>query len=71
MTATALKVEKVAVHFGGLVALSDMNFSVGEGEIVQKGVSKFSADLKPGKYTYICEVEGHEAGGMKGTLTVK
>ena len=34
MTATALKVEKVAMHFGGLVALSDMNFAVGEGEIV-------------------------------------
>ena len=34
MTATALTVEKVAVHFGGLVALSDMNFTVGEGEIV-------------------------------------
>jgi hypothetical protein len=28
--ATALSVEKVAVHFGGLVALSDMNFTVGE-----------------------------------------
>jgi branched-chain amino acid transport system ATP-binding protein len=32
--ATALSFEKVAVHFGGLVALSDMNFAVGEGEIV-------------------------------------
>src|SRR3979490_1560327 len=32
--ATALKVEQVAVSFGGLVALSDMNFTVGEGEIV-------------------------------------
>src|SRR5256885_8461252 len=32
--ATALSVQKVAVHFGGLVALSDMNFTVGEGEIV-------------------------------------
>ncbi|WP_035720628.1 ABC transporter ATP-binding protein [Bradyrhizobium sp. ARR65] len=32
--ATALKVEQVAVRFGGLVALSDLNFSVGEGEIV-------------------------------------
>ena len=32
--ATALSVEKVAVQFGGLVALSDMNFTVGEGEIV-------------------------------------
>jgi branched-chain amino acid transport system ATP-binding protein len=32
--ATALKVEQVAVRFGGLVALSDLNFHVGEGEIV-------------------------------------
>src|SRR3954471_1485421 len=31
---TALTVEQVAVHFGGVVALSDMTFSVGEGEIV-------------------------------------
>ena len=29
-----LTVEQVAVHFGGLVAISDMNFAVGEGEIV-------------------------------------
>jgi branched-chain amino acid transport system ATP-binding protein len=32
--AIALKVEQVAVRFGGLVALSDLNFHVGEGEIV-------------------------------------
>ena len=31
---TALTVERVAVHFGGVVALSDMTFTVGEGEIV-------------------------------------
>ena len=30
----ALSIENVAVHFGGLVALSDMTFTVGEGEIV-------------------------------------
>jgi branched-chain amino acid transport system ATP-binding protein len=30
----AMNVEQVAVHFGGLVAISDMSFSVGEGEIV-------------------------------------
>ena len=34
MTPRRPRVEKVAVHFGGLVALSDMNFAVGEGEIV-------------------------------------
>ena len=32
--ASALKVEHVGMRFGGLVALSDMNFSVDEGEIV-------------------------------------
>jgi branched-chain amino acid transport system ATP-binding protein len=30
----AMRIEQVAVHFGGLVAVSDMSFSVGEGEIV-------------------------------------
>src|SRR6516165_1722976 len=29
-----LSIEHVAVHFGGLVALSDLNFTVGNGEIV-------------------------------------
>jgi branched-chain amino acid transport system ATP-binding protein len=32
--ASALKVEHVGIRFGGLVALSDLNFSVDEGEIV-------------------------------------
>jgi plastocyanin len=44
----------------------------GAGSIVGSGgVSTFTANLKPGTYTYFCEVPGHEAGGMKGTLTVK
>jgi branched-chain amino acid transport system ATP-binding protein len=32
--AIALKVEQVAIRFGGLVALSNLDFTVGEGEIV-------------------------------------
>jgi branched-chain amino acid transport system ATP-binding protein len=32
--AIALKIEHVAMRFGGLVALSDLNFTVGDGEIV-------------------------------------
>jgi mono/diheme cytochrome c family protein len=35
------------------------------------GTSTVKADLKPGTYTFYCSVPGHEAGGMKGTLTVK
>lgn len=34
MAETILSVEHVAVHFGGLVAISDMNFHVNNGEIV-------------------------------------
>ena len=42
------------------------------GKIVSQGqTSSFTVTLKPGKYTFFCEVPGHEAAGMKGTLTVK
>jgi plastocyanin/mono/diheme cytochrome c family protein len=42
------------------------------GKVVGKGqTSSIKVDLKPGKYTYFCAVPGHEAAGMKGTLTVK
>jgi plastocyanin len=49
------------------IAIKDL----GAGAVVAKGTSSFKADLKPGTYTYFCEVPGHEAAGMKGTLTVK
>ena len=44
----------------------------GAGPIVGPGgTSSFTVTLKPGTYEYYCQVPGHEAGGMKGTLTVK
>lgn len=41
------------------------------GKVVGKGgVSKVTATVKPGTYTYFCSVDGHEQAGMKGTLRV-
>jgi plastocyanin len=35
------------------------------------GKSTITVSLKPGTYKFYCPVDGHEAAGMKGTLTVK
>jgi plastocyanin len=35
------------------------------------GTHSISLNLKPGNYTFFCEVPGHRAAGMLGTLTVK
>jgi mono/diheme cytochrome c family protein len=43
-----------------------------KGEVVRDGgTSTLKADLKAGKYTFFCSVDGHRAAGMEGTLTVK
>jgi mono/diheme cytochrome c family protein len=43
----------------------------GAGDVVEQGESTFSASFTAGTYKYICEVDGHEAAGMVGELTVK
>jgi plastocyanin len=43
-----------------------------DGQTVMKGgTSTVTADLKAGKYTFYCPVDGHKQAGMEGTLTVK
>ena len=39
--------------------------------ITPKGTVQAKTTLKPGTYTFYCQVPGHEQAGMKGTLTVK
>jgi plastocyanin len=53
------------------IALKDGG-ELGKGPVVGKGgTSRFSATVKAGSYEFFCSVPGHEAGGMKGTLTVR
>ena len=42
-----------------------------QGDVVgQDEESTVTAELEPGEYEFYCSVRGHEAAGMKGTLTV-
>ena len=38
---------------------------------ISKGATTVKLSLKPGKYTFFCQVPGHRQAGMYGTLTVK
>jgi plastocyanin len=38
---------------------------------ISKGSTSISVNLKPGTYTYFCQVPGHRTAGMYGTLTVR
>ena len=43
-----------------------------DGQVVTKGgKSTITVNLKPGKYTFYCPVDGHRQQGMQGTLTVQ
>ena len=43
------------------------SLSLNAGGTVDSGVAFFA---KPGTYTFFCAIPGHEAAGMKGTITV-
>jgi plastocyanin len=44
---------------------------LGASAFIAKGTTSVSVTLKPGTYTYFCQVPGHRQAGMLGTLTVK
>jgi uncharacterized cupredoxin-like copper-binding protein len=54
------------------IAVAGPGFPEKAGQVVSGGgISKVTADLKPGKYQFYCTVPGHRQAGMEGTLTVK
>jgi plastocyanin len=53
----------IAVTGGGITQVGAI--------VAHGGTSTVTVNLKPGTYTFYCSVPGHEAAGMKGTLTVK
>ena len=44
---------------------------VGASQIIATGSVQLHVTLKPGTYTFFCQVDGHRAAGMFGTLVVK
>lgn len=53
------------------VAIRGNGLAAKKGPVVgQNKQSKVTATVRAGRYTYFCSVPGHEAAGMKGTLTV-
>jgi plastocyanin len=72
------KAGQVTVDFNNPASLAhNVNIATSSGQTlgstdtITGGKTSTTVNLKPGSYTFFCSVDGHEAAGMKGTLTVK
>jgi plastocyanin len=75
-TSLTTKAGKVTVQLANQSSVAHAVTIEGNGvdkssDTVTNSNTSFTVDLKPGKYRFYCPVDGHEAAGMKGTLTVK
>ena len=53
------------------IAIEGAGFNDAGDVVTDGGVSEIKGTVKAGEYAFFCTVEGHRAGGMEGTLTVK
>lgn len=69
------KAGRVAVGFvnkspvGHDVTIEQNGAKVAGSSVITASTTSFTADLKPGTYTFYCSVDSHRQLGMKGTLT--
>jgi plastocyanin len=53
------------------VTIEEGEKELGNTDTIQGSKTSKAVTLKAGSYKFYCSVDGHEAGGMKGTLTVQ